>query len=348
MPAIKGTASVPSTHALDKALKQTKFPANFSQAVDLSKVNRLVINQWIETKVTKLLGFEDEIVQLTAVNLFLPTAPEESSLQPTVDPRRAQIDISGFLGEDGGAQLASAVWDLMLDAQEQPMGIPRKLLEEKKKELEKRQQQPPVPQYPHALDRRNHAENHRAAVARPVSPPRERHISSSRGGCGGDDDHQYTRFHHPHHREDNSRDRRRGPPPPPPYSQSEYDEFGRRLPPSYPSERGGYRDCNHRDRFRNPPYHPRDDPRDYRRNHGEDRVGYRESRGRRESHRRRRSRSSSSDSAGEGRDRRPSRRRRSRSVSSDSRSSSGSSSSGGSSSSSSGSSSSSSGTTGGD
>jgi serine/arginine repetitive matrix protein 1 len=134
MPSIKGTSSVEDSRALSKALKATKFPSNFHQTVDITKVNRPVLIQWIERKITECLGFEDEIVQSTAVNLFLPEFSDEGTTV-VLDPRKAQIALCGFLGDEQAATFCSQLWDLMLDASTQPAGIPRKLLEEKKKEL---------------------------------------------------------------------------------------------------------------------------------------------------------------------------------------------------------------------
>lgn len=134
MPAIKGTASVSDSRALSKALKSINFPANFSSPVDISKVNRAVLAQWIETRVTEILGFEDEIVYSTIVNVFLPTvASDSSAAQPEVDPRRAQVDVAGFLGDEEASMFVRDLWSMMLDAQDSGVGIPRKLLEEKKK-----------------------------------------------------------------------------------------------------------------------------------------------------------------------------------------------------------------------
>ena len=127
MPSIKGTASVADPRARSKALKATKFPKNFSQAVLTQKVNRPVLNQWIEQKITTLLGFEDEIVASTAINLFLEEA------RP--DPKRAQLDLAGFLGDEQAAKFAKELWSLLLEAQTATTGIPQTLLEEKKKEL---------------------------------------------------------------------------------------------------------------------------------------------------------------------------------------------------------------------
>lgn len=138
MPTIKGTASVTDDHAMAKLLKKTTFPSNFSTPVEVSKVNIPVMSQWVERKITELLGFEDEIVASTAINLFLPTALEGAP-PPKVDPKRSQLDLVGFLGEDDAAAFCKELWTLLLDAQETSTGIPRKLLEDTKKELASRQ-----------------------------------------------------------------------------------------------------------------------------------------------------------------------------------------------------------------
>jgi len=133
MPTIKGTASVSDSRARQKALRKTKFPRNFDTKVILQKVNKPVLTQWIEQKVTSLLGFEDEIVASTVVNLFLPsdvTSP---------DAKKAQLDLVGFLGDEA-ATFSKQLWSLMLEAQACSSGIPQTLLEQKKKEMAERNQ----------------------------------------------------------------------------------------------------------------------------------------------------------------------------------------------------------------
>eukprot|EP00592_Proboscia_alata_P015252 CAMPEP_0194397906 /NCGR_PEP_ID=MMETSP0174-20130528/125805_1 /TAXON_ID=216777 /ORGANISM="Proboscia alata, Strain PI-D3" /LENGTH=679 /DNA_ID=CAMNT_0039194137 /DNA_START=204 /DNA_END=2245 /DNA_ORIENTATION=- len=138
MPTIKGTASVSDDHAMTKLLKTTKFPSSFSQTVNRQKVHTQVMTQWIEDAVISILGFEDEIVSSMAVNLFLGAqtgTPEEEQQHVKVDPRRAQLDLAGFLGDVEAASFARELWELMLDAQTRPAGIPKMLLERKKEEL---------------------------------------------------------------------------------------------------------------------------------------------------------------------------------------------------------------------
>lgn len=134
MPSIKGTASVSDARARTKELKSTKFPKMFSKPVAVEKLNKPVFSQWIEQKVASILGFDDEIVSSTAINLFLPENDgEPSSSAP--DPRRAQLDLAGFLGDEESAKFAKELWALMIEAAENGVGIPTTLLEEKKKEL---------------------------------------------------------------------------------------------------------------------------------------------------------------------------------------------------------------------
>uniref|UniRef100_A0A7S4VST2 PWI domain-containing protein n=1 Tax=Ditylum brightwellii TaxID=49249 RepID=A0A7S4VST2_9STRA len=143
MPTIKGTASVCDDHAMAKMLRSTKFPRNFSTQVNMQKVNFDVMSKWIENQITSILGFDDEIVQSTAINLFLPQPPPSdsgggSTMDP-VDPRRAQLDLAGFLGEAEAASFAEELWTLLIDAQKSQGGIPRVLVEKKKAELARQQ-----------------------------------------------------------------------------------------------------------------------------------------------------------------------------------------------------------------
>jgi hypothetical protein len=96
----------------------------------LQKVNKPVLTQWIEQKITSILGFEDEIVSSMAINLFLPSEGEDPP-----DPKRGQLDLAGFLGIEESSAFCKELWKLMLEGQENSVGIPKTLLEQKKKEL---------------------------------------------------------------------------------------------------------------------------------------------------------------------------------------------------------------------
>jgi len=139
MPAIRGTSSIADSRVRDRELKKRKFPPIFKQKVDLKKINYPVLSMWIEDKITGILGIDDEIVQQTAVELFLPelAAADAYYVGPpkVVDPKHAQLDLEGFLGAEESAAFSAELWELMVDAQSQSQGIPKKLLDQKKAEI---------------------------------------------------------------------------------------------------------------------------------------------------------------------------------------------------------------------
>ncbi|OSD05163.1 PWI domain-containing protein [Trametes coccinea BRFM310] len=127
----KGTSADQDRRFSDKELKllkTMKFPPEFEKKVDMRKVNLSVIRPWIVKKVVELVGFEDEVVVEYAMGLL------EDDSQPTPDPRRMQINLTGFLTNNTPAFM-SALWKLLLEAQESPAGVPRTFVEEKKEEM---------------------------------------------------------------------------------------------------------------------------------------------------------------------------------------------------------------------
>ncbi|KAI0821913.1 PWI domain-containing protein, partial [Trametes gibbosa] len=133
----KGTSADQDRRFSDKELKllkSMKFPPEFDKKasrntrVDMRKVNLSVIRPWIVKKVIELVGFEDEVVVEYAMGLL------EDDAQPTPDPRRMQINLTGFLTKSTPAFM-SALWKLLLEAQESPAGVPRTFVEEKKEEM---------------------------------------------------------------------------------------------------------------------------------------------------------------------------------------------------------------------
>ncbi|EGO03892.1 hypothetical protein SERLA73DRAFT_158340, partial [Serpula lacrymans var. lacrymans S7.3] len=113
-----------------KLLKSMKFPAEFDKKVDMRKVNVQVIRPWIAKKVVELVGLEDEVVVEYAMGLL------EDPDQPTPDPKKMQINLTGFL-TNSTSSFMIALWNLLLEAQESPAGVPRTFVEEKKEEMRK-------------------------------------------------------------------------------------------------------------------------------------------------------------------------------------------------------------------
>ncbi|KAK1523613.1 PWI domain-containing protein [Colletotrichum abscissum] len=116
-----------------KLLKSTKFPAEFNQKVDMQKVNLQVMKKheprlplWIASKISDILGSEDDVVIELCFNLIEgPRFPDIKALQ---------IQLTGFLDKDT-APFCRELWKLFLSAQTSPQGVPKELLEAKKLEL---------------------------------------------------------------------------------------------------------------------------------------------------------------------------------------------------------------------
>ncbi|TEA20141.1 PWI domain-containing protein [Colletotrichum sidae] len=109
-----------------KLLRTTKFPPEFNQKVDMQKVNLQVMKKWIASRISEILGSEDDVVIELCFNLI------EGSKFP--DIKALQIQLTGFLDKDT-APFCKELWKLCLSAQTSPQGVPKELLEAKKLEL---------------------------------------------------------------------------------------------------------------------------------------------------------------------------------------------------------------------
>ncbi|OCK83853.1 PWI domain-containing protein [Lepidopterella palustris CBS 459.81] len=109
-----------------KLMKEMKFPSEFSQKVDITKVNVEVLKTWIKRKIEEILGIEDDVVVDLCYNLL------EGQQFP--DPKSLQIQLTGFL-ETKTASFCQELWNLCLSAQSSPQGVPKELLEAKKKAM---------------------------------------------------------------------------------------------------------------------------------------------------------------------------------------------------------------------
>ncbi|KAK5942106.1 hypothetical protein PMZ80_006059 [Knufia obscura] len=109
-----------------KLLRTTKFPPEFNQKVDMQKVNVDVMKKWIARTLSELLGVEDDVVIELCFNLL------EGSRFPNI--KELQIQLTGFLDKDT-PKFCKDLWQLCLNAQSSPHGVPQELLEAKKQEL---------------------------------------------------------------------------------------------------------------------------------------------------------------------------------------------------------------------
>ncbi|KAI0724881.1 PWI domain-containing protein [Fomitopsis betulina] len=127
----KGTSADQDRRFSDKELKllkTMKFPVEFEKKVDMRKVNLSVIRPWVVKKIVELVGFEDEVVVEYAMGLL------EDDSQPTPDPRKMQINLTGFLTKHT-TEFMTSLWKLLIEAQESPAGVPQTFVEEKKAEM---------------------------------------------------------------------------------------------------------------------------------------------------------------------------------------------------------------------
>jgi serine/arginine repetitive matrix protein 1 len=113
-----------STHDQDmkfsdkqKKLKsQLAFPPKFDKKIPKSSVRLPVLQAWINRRVTELLEMTDEVVMEYSYSLL-------EAQGDMLDAKDLQIALQGFLM--GHAQtFVSELWDLLLDATQQPDGVP--------------------------------------------------------------------------------------------------------------------------------------------------------------------------------------------------------------------------------
>ncbi|EOD49029.1 pwi domain mrna processing protein [Neofusicoccum parvum] len=111
-----------------KLLKSTKFPPEFEEKVDTTKVQMDIMKKWIATKVQQILETDDDMVVDFIYNLL------DGERYP--DPKKLQIALGGFLHDDA-PRFVKEFWALCLSAQnnKDTLGVPRELLEMKKDEM---------------------------------------------------------------------------------------------------------------------------------------------------------------------------------------------------------------------
>ncbi|POW23163.1 hypothetical protein PSHT_00372 [Puccinia striiformis] len=193
----KGTSSEQDTRFKDKEkslLKSINFPKELDQKVDMRKVELSVMRPWITDKIMELLGFEDEVV-VEYVNGLLddPTSPVIISIYiiifeetPIVDPKKMQINLTGFLESKTGPFM-SELWALLLSAQKSPLKVPALFIEQKKEEMRKKEEADLEAQA--LIKRRQELEEEKERKLAEIRR-RERGQGNNRGGHQGFDNSQ--------------------------------------------------------------------------------------------------------------------------------------------------------------
>lgn len=113
-----------------KLMKQMKFEeVVLNTKMDWSKIKLDVLKPWISDRVAELLGIEDDVVVEFIFNQL------EAK---DVDPRKMQINLTGFLNGKNARIFMGELWTLLDSAQKSESGIPQQILDQKKEELKKR------------------------------------------------------------------------------------------------------------------------------------------------------------------------------------------------------------------
>ncbi|KAJ4842466.1 hypothetical protein Tsubulata_001820 [Turnera subulata] len=112
-----------------KLLKTQKFAPELEHLVDITKVKMDVIRPWIATRVTELLGFEDEVL----INFIYGLLDGKE-----VNGKEVQISLTGFM-EKNTVKFMKELWTLLLSAQNNESGVPQQFLDAKAEETRKKQ-----------------------------------------------------------------------------------------------------------------------------------------------------------------------------------------------------------------
>lgn len=105
--------------------------AIFKKPVTITKVNADVIKKWIGTELQKLLP-DDEIALEFILELLFGAENGIAYIHPLKE------QLKDFVGKDQSEKFCLELWKLLLDAQEKPDGLPKRLVDERAKQLEER------------------------------------------------------------------------------------------------------------------------------------------------------------------------------------------------------------------
>ncbi|KDD75666.1 hypothetical protein H632_c561p1 [Helicosporidium sp. ATCC 50920] len=109
-----------------KLMASMRFPREFDTKVNLVAVNWTVMKPWIATRVTELLGIEDDVL--------IEYIYAQLEGKQTINPRQLQINLTGFL-EQNAASFCKELWSLLMSAESNGTGIPQRFLDEKAEEV---------------------------------------------------------------------------------------------------------------------------------------------------------------------------------------------------------------------
>lgn len=113
---------------LQKDSKSKKFPKIFKTKVNVSKVNMKVIKNWISDEIDSILKDDDIVVDYLYELLIVEEEP---------NIKQIHLQMIDFLGEEEALKFCSKLWELLISGSQDEDGIPKELIEEKRKEMMK-------------------------------------------------------------------------------------------------------------------------------------------------------------------------------------------------------------------
>lgn len=75
-------------------IKQWKWPPSFEKKVNLKAVNLDCIKKWMETRITEIMGEEDDILINFAISQIDESVADQNI---KLCPKKMQISLTGFL-----------------------------------------------------------------------------------------------------------------------------------------------------------------------------------------------------------------------------------------------------------
>ncbi|KAL3530794.1 hypothetical protein ACH5RR_010116 [Cinchona calisaya] len=127
----RGTSAAQDTRFSNKQaklLKSRKFAPELEHLVDMTKVKMDVMRPWIATRVTELIGFEDEVL----INFIYGLLDGKE-----VNGKELQISLTGFMERNTG-KFMKELWLLLLSAQNNASGVPQQFLDAMEEETKKK------------------------------------------------------------------------------------------------------------------------------------------------------------------------------------------------------------------
>merc|ERR1719387_2591596 len=113
---------------------------------------------WIANRITELLGVEDDIV----VDYCMTQQEEGKTKQ--IDPKMLQLNLQAFLARKA-PKFCKELWEMLLSAQESPIGVPKQLLDARKEEM---------------LAKKREADSLREAIQSQQEEPRQRIVQGKK------------------------------------------------------------------------------------------------------------------------------------------------------------------------